>query len=205
MDQLRQLSGIMFTDIEGYTAMMEEDEEKAIFLKDRYRLIIQTEHKNFNGNIIQFYGDGTLSIFNSVIQAVRCAIKMQYLFNNPPIIPLRIGVHTGDIVISDGDIFGDGVNIASRIESLGVPGSILISDRVNDELCNHLEFKTVSVGFYKFKNVRREVEVFAIDDEKLVKPSQHLNRKNRGQKTKFIICLLSGKKYCRTTICQYKQ
>lgn len=170
MDQLRQLSAIMFTDIEGYTAMMQEDEEKAIIVKDRYRLVHETEHKEFNGKIVQFYGDGTLSIFNSVVQAVRCAIKMQYLLSDVPNIPVRIGIHIGDIVISNGDVFGDGVNIASRIESLGVPGSILISDRVNEELRNHLEFKTVSVGCYKFKNVQLEIEVFAIDDQKLVKP-----------------------------------
>ena len=170
MDQLRQLSAIMFTDIEGYTAMMQEDEEKAIIVKDRYRLVLETEHKKFDGKIVQSYGDGTLSIFNSIVQEVRCAIKMQYLLSDVPNIPVRIGIHIGDIVISNGDVFGDGVNVASRIESLGVSGSILISDKVNEELRNHLEFKTVSVGYYKFKNVKLEVEVFAIDDQKLVKP-----------------------------------
>lgn len=170
MDQLRQLSAIMFTDIEGYTAMMQKDEEKAILIKDRYRLVLESEHKNFDGKIVQFYGDGTLSIFKSVVQAVRCAIKMQYLFGDAPNIPVRIGVHIGDIIVSNGDVFGDSVNIASRIESLGVPGCILISDKVNEELRNHLEFKTVSVGNYQFKNVQRKVQVFAIDDQKLVKP-----------------------------------
>ena len=168
--QSRQLSAIMFTDIEGFTAIMQQNEEIAIAIKDRHRLIMKAEHRNFSGKIIQYYGDGALSIFGSVVQAVRCAIDMQKHFCELPHVPLRIGLHIGDIVIAGKDIIGDGVNIASRIESLGVSGSILISDKVNDELSNHPEFKTVSMGTYQFKNVKREIEVFAIDHEALIIP-----------------------------------
>ena len=77
MSQSRQLAAIMFTDIEGYSAIMQQDEPKAIMLKDRHRAIIENEHKTFNGNIIQYYGDGTLSTFGSAVEAVKCAIKMQ--------------------------------------------------------------------------------------------------------------------------------
>jgi adenylate cyclase len=170
MPQSRQLAAIMFTDIEGYTAIMQQDEQKAILLKDRHRLILENEHRKFNGHIIQYYGDGTLSIFISAVQAVQCALAMQQFFCLLPTVPVRIGLHMGDIIINDGHAFGDGVNLASRIESLGVAGSVLISDKVNDELHNQPEFKTLSMGIYQFKNIEREVEVFALVHEALVKP-----------------------------------
>jgi adenylate cyclase len=170
MSQHRQLSAIMFTDIEGYTAIMEESEDKALILKNRHREILQKEHTRYNGRIIQYYGDGSLSIFQSAVEAVECALAMQQLFTSEPKVPVRMGIHIGDIIFDEDQIFGDGVNLASRIESMGVAGSVLISDKVNDEINNHPSFKTYSAGIYQFKNVKRKVEVFVLDHEKLVKP-----------------------------------
>jgi len=172
MPQHRQLSAIMFTDIEGYTAIMQQSEEKAIFIRARHREILQKGHEKFNGRIIQYYGDGSLSTFQSVVEAVQCALSMQQEFLQSPNVPVRMGLHIGDIIFNEEHIFGDGVNVASRIESLGVAGSILISDKANDELHNHPEHKTKSLGFFQFKNVKRPVEVFAIDHEDLIKPSR---------------------------------
>lgn len=166
----RQLAAIMFTDIEGYTLIMQQNENRAIELKDRHRLILENQHDKFNGKVIQYYGDGTLSIFNSVIEAVECALAMQEFFCQWPSVPVKIGLHIGDIITNDGHVFGDGVNVASRVESLGMAGSILISDKVNAELLNHPEFKTISMGTYQFKNVERLVEVFALDHKGLVVP-----------------------------------
>jgi TolB-like protein/class 3 adenylate cyclase/Flp pilus assembly protein TadD len=172
MSQHRQLSAILFTDIEGYTSLMQQSEQKAIMIKDRHRQVIQQEHKEFNGRVIQYSGDGTLSTFQSLVEAVKCALCMQQQFLlQEPHVPVRMGLHIGDIIFKDEDIFGDGVNIASRIESLGVAGSILISDKANEELHNHPSLKTVSVGIYQFKNVKRAVEVFALNHEGLVKPA----------------------------------
>jgi len=171
MPQVRQLSAILFTDIEGYTFLMQQNEQKAIVIRDRHRQVIQREHKEFNGRIIQYTGDGTLSTFQSIVDAVKCALAMQQQFLQEPQVPVRMGLHIGDIVFNDQDIFGDGVNLASRIESLGVAGSILISDKANEELHNHPSLKTVSVGIYQFKNVKRPVEVFALAHEGLVKPA----------------------------------
>jgi len=173
MPQHRQLSAIMFTDIEGYTAIMQESEEKAITIRNRHREILQKEHEQFNGRIIQYYGDGTLSTFQSVVEAVQCALSMQQKFQQSPKVPVRMGIHIGDIIFNEEHIFGDGVNVASRIESLGVSGSILISDKANDELHNHPELETVSVGIFQFKNVKRTVEVFALNHADLVKPTRN--------------------------------
>jgi adenylate cyclase len=182
MSQSRQLAAIMFTDIEGYTAIMQQNEKRALALKDRHRLILENEHKNFNGKIVQYYGDGTLSIFDSVVHAVQCALAMQEYYCQWPSVPVKIGLHVGDIITNDGHVFGDGVNVASRVESLGVAGSVLLSDKVNNELRNHPDIRTISMGSYQFKNVERLVEVFALDHQGLVKPVPHsLQGKTKGQ------------------------
>ena len=182
MSLSRQLAAIMFTDIEGYTAIMQKNEKRAIALKDRHRLILENEHKNFNGKVVQYYGDGTLSIFDSVVEAVQCALAMQEFYCQWPSVPVKIGLHLGDIITNEGHVFGDGVNIASRVESLGVAGSVLISDKVNSELHNHPQLKTVSMGTYQFKNVERLVEVFALDHDGLVIPApDSLKGKTHGK------------------------
>ena len=167
----RQLVAIMFTDIEGYSALMQQNEQNAIIAKDRHREILQKEHEQFNGRIIEYYGDGSLSTFDSIVQAVQCAVSMQQKFMLSPNVPVRMGLHIGDIIFNEQHIFGDGVNIASRIESLGLPGCVLISDKANDELHNHPELKTVSVGVYQFKNIQRPIEVYALNHDELVKPT----------------------------------
>ena len=173
MSQSRHLAAIMFTDIEGYTAIMQQNEQQALSLRRRHREVLQKEHTQYNGRIIQYYGDGTLSIFQSAIEAVQCAVAMQQAFCQQPQVPLRIGLHIGDVIFDDDQVVGDGVNLSSRIESLGVAGCVLISDRVKEEIRNHPELKTVSVGSYQFKNIERSVEVFALDHEGLTIPKPY--------------------------------
>ena len=126
--KVRQLAAVMFTYIVGYTALMESDEEAAIKVRSRHRKVFQQEHETHQGEIIQYYGDGALSIFKSAIEAVHCAIGIQRLLKEGnPAVPVRVGLHMGDIVYSNTEVYGDGVNFASRIESLGVAGAILLS------------------------------------------------------------------------------
>jgi adenylate cyclase len=195
----RHLAAIMFTDIEGYTMLMQQNEEHAIAIRNRHREIIQQQHGIFGGEIIQYYGDGTLSIFPSAVQAVQCALEMQLLYRQEPFVPVRIGLHMGDIVHTDDGIMGDGVNMASRIESLSVAGSVLMSDKVNDEINNHPELETYSAGIYQLKNIRKATEVFVLAHEKLEKPAPNslkgkiavrkTTAKTNGEKPKSIAVL----------------
>jgi len=170
MSQRRQLSAIMFTDIEGYTAMMQFDENNAIVVRNKHRNIIDSITEKYDGELVQYYGDGTLSTFKSSISAVKCAIEMQKAFREKPNIPIRIGIHVGDIIITDSDIIGDAVNIASRIESLAVAGSVLISDKINDALRNKNDIETKFLDAFDFKNVNKVIPIFAISSEGLVVP-----------------------------------
>ncbi|HTE29645.1 MAG TPA: adenylate/guanylate cyclase domain-containing protein, partial [Chryseolinea sp.] len=117
MNTTRQLAAIMFTDMEGYTALMQKNERAAIDRRTRHRDVFETSMANHGGKIIQYYGDGTLSIFSSAIHAVNAGLEMQLLFRQEPQVPLRIGIHLGDISMDESGVYGDGVNIASRIES----------------------------------------------------------------------------------------
>ncbi len=166
----RQLAAIMFTDIQGYTKLMQQDEEKAIEIRNKHRNIFNASTEEHSGKILQYYGDGTLSIFSSAIDAVNCAIEMQKGFSEKPAIPVRIGIHTGDIIINDEEIIGDGVNVASRIESLAEPGSIIISEKVFDEIKNQQQIKTLFLKSVKFKNIEKTIDVYAIAGEGLVVP-----------------------------------
>ncbi len=167
-----QLAAIMFTDIQGYTALMQQDEAKAVEFRGRHREVFNSMTKKFNGRILQYYGDGTLSTFSSAIDAVKCAIEMQLLFQDEPQIPVRIGIHTGDIIFTDDDIIGDGVNVASRIESLAATGSVFISDKVYDEVKNQQGIHTISMGVFELKNVGKPIEVYAITNKGLVVPDR---------------------------------
>ena len=169
MERSRKLAAIMFTDIEGYTSLMQENEEKGIQARDIHRRIFNSITEKYNGRILQYYGDGTLSIFDSAIDAVNCGIEMQLGFMKDTIL-VRIGLHTGDIILSEDDIIGDGVNVASRIESLAVPGSVLISDKVYDEIKNQESIKTSMLKAVKFKNINKPIDVYAISNAGLIVP-----------------------------------
>jgi class 3 adenylate cyclase/TolB-like protein/Tfp pilus assembly protein PilF len=158
----RQLVAIMFTDIEGYTSLMQKDESKAITYRDRHREVFDVTTKKFDGRILQYYGDGTLSTFPSAIDAVQCGIEMQLAFRKKGLrIPIRIGIHSGDIIVTDQDIIGDAVNVASRIEALAKTGSVYISEKVYDEIKNQPELQTTSLGFHTLKSVTKPIEIFS--------------------------------------------
>ena len=126
MKQIRMLAAIMFTYMVGYTAMMQENEKRAKTLRDKHRNVLENLVLEHHGQILQYYGDGTLTIFGSAIEAAICGARIQNELLKDPQVPLRVGIHAGDIVYDDEGVYGDGVNIASRIENIAVSGSVLL-------------------------------------------------------------------------------
>ena len=152
---MRQLAAIMFSDMAGYTALMQENEQLAKDKRRRLKEVLETSVSAYHGKILQYTGDGALSIFNSAIDGVNCAVEIQQTLQQEPKVDLRIGIHTGDISIEDESIYGDGVNLASRIESLAVPGSIFISEKVFDEIRNQENLSAREMGYFELKNVHK--------------------------------------------------
>lgn len=163
MSEARKLAIIAFADIAGYSAMMQADEENALAVLDRFRLILEEEMPLHEGEIIQYYGDGCLLSFDSAYSGLRATTSLQHQFIEQHI-PVRVGMHLGDVVYKNNSAFGDGVNIASRIESLGIPGTVLLSKTLRDQVKNRAEFSLTSVGYYHFKNIAEPMEVFAVSN-----------------------------------------
>ena len=186
---IRLLAAIMFADMVGYTELMQEDEEKAKQDRDRQREVLEDCILDHKGKVIQYYGDGSLSIFGSAVEAVQCARDIQKALSEEPKIPLRIGLHLGDIVYDDEGAYGDAVNLAARIESLTEPGSILISDRVQEELENHPEFTTEFLGEHDLKHIKRQVGVYALSGDSLLVPTKAQVKAKTGSENHSIAVL----------------
>ena len=172
MSQSRQLAAIMFTDIVGYTAMMQQSEQKAVAVIKHYNATLEKWVKHFNGQVLNYYGDGSLCIFSSATEAVNCSLELQKDFKTEPVVPLRIGLHIGEVFFEEAKALGDGVNVASRVQSLGQANSILISEEIHDKIKNNASITTVSLGHFDFKNVDKSVEVFALTNEGLFVPQR---------------------------------
>src|SRR6476646_4924748 len=169
---MRQLAAILFADMVGYTSLMQENEQLARLKRKRLKEVLETTVSRFNGKILQYYGDGSLSIFNSAIDCVKSAINIQQQLQQEPRVALRIGIHTGDVAMEDESVYGDGVNLASRIESLAVPGGIFISEKVYDEIRNQENITTREMGYFELKNVKSPVRVFAISNKGIMVPGR---------------------------------
>ena len=166
----RRLAAILATDVVGYSRLMGDDEEGTLAaLKTLQRELIDPRVKENCGRLVKTTGDGALVEFASVVDAVRCAVEVQRAMaeRNADIlaerrIELRIGINLGDIIIDEGDIYGDGVNLAARLESLSEPGGICVSRVVRDQVRDKLDLSFQDLGEYEVKNIARPVRVYSL-------------------------------------------
>ena len=172
MTQSRQLAAIMFTDIVGFTTLMGNDETKAFELLKKNRELQKPIIEQYNGRWIKELGDGVMASFNTVSDAVNAAIKIQEACSAAGDFQLRIGIHLGEVVFENDDVFGDGVNIASRIVSLAEPGGIFVSGKIYAEIKNQKTIESVFLGMYDLKNVASSVEIFAISNPGIAIPKK---------------------------------
>jgi len=163
--QDRKLAAIMFTDIVGYTALMGNDEDKAFDMLKRNHGIHENLIDKYNGTLIKEVGDGTLASFPLASDAVRCAIEIQKEVKDQDI-PLKIGIHQGEMVMAGADVLGDGVNIASRLQEASKEGCITISGKVYSDIRNKAGIKARYIGEKKLKNVDDPIKVYEVSCEK---------------------------------------
>jgi class 3 adenylate cyclase/TolB-like protein/Flp pilus assembly protein TadD len=171
MPPVRQLAAIMFTDIAGYTALMGKDEDSALSLLDINRKIQRPLITKHNGKFVKELGDGVLAHFNSAYDAVKCAMEIQECAGSVSALKIRIGIHLGDVTMENDDVFGDGVNVASRIQGIADPGGIYVSASIENAVQNRLDIITKYLGEAELKNVEHPTKIFAIQGEGLPIPA----------------------------------
>jgi TolB-like protein len=166
----------MFTDIVGYTAMMEKDSQLALKTAIKHEEIITQTVSKFNGQVNNFMGDGSLSLFDTASDAVNCAKEIQIKLNNK--IQLRIGIHVGEITEENEKVYGDSINVASRIESSAHAGTVLFSSLIQDKIKNDKSIQYRPLGYFRFKNVSQPVLLFGLEGEGLI-PIEKSRLRNR--------------------------
>ena len=170
MNLTRHLAAEMFTDLVGYTALIAEDEGAGLAARERHRGVLEKSLPDRGGKLLQYFGDGSLSIFLSAVEGVTASIEIQRKLQSSPKLPVRIGLHVGEIAYDEQGAYGDAVNIASRLEALCIPGGILISGRIVEEIKNHPELTTVLLGSHKLKNVPDLLDIYAVFAEGISVP-----------------------------------
>jgi adenylate cyclase len=176
----RRLAAVLAADVAGYSRLIGADEEGTLArLKAHRRELIDPKIAEHRGRIVKTTGDGMLVEFASVVDALRCATELQAAMTerNAAVsaesrIEFRIGIHQGDIVVEDGDIFGDGVNIAARLEGLAERGGICVSARVQEDAAGKLDLVFDDIGEPALKNISRPVRVFRVGSKRVAQPSE---------------------------------
>ena len=166
----RRLAAILAGDVAGYSRLIGADEEGTLTrLKAHRREVIDPKIGAHKGRIVKTTGDGLLVEFGSVIDALRCAMEIQTgMAQRTTVSPsdrqiaFRIGIHQGDVVVEDGDIFGDGVNVAARLEALAKPGGICVSARVQEDAAGRLDLAFEDMGEQTLKNIARPVRAYRV-------------------------------------------
>ena len=170
MSQTRRLAAILAADVAGYSRLIGADEGGTLErLKALRRELLDPKIAEHRGRLVKTTGDGLLVEFGSVVDALRCAVEVQREMSGrnagvPPDnrVELRIGINVGDIVVEDGDIFGDGVNVAARLEALAEPGGICVSARVQEDAAGKLDLAFDDIGEQQLKNIARPVRAYRV-------------------------------------------
>src|SRR5215831_10568082 len=163
----RRLAAIMFTDIVGYSALAQQDEAKALQMLGTYREVLRSAFSRHRGREVKTMGDGFLIEFPSALEATLCAVDVQGGLNSQNLergekLQARIGVHLGDVVSQGGDLLGDAVNVASRIEPLARPGGICVTGEVLSHVRNKVPYPMVRIENAILKNIREKIDVYAL-------------------------------------------
>ncbi|MEM2974252.1 MAG: adenylate/guanylate cyclase domain-containing protein [Candidatus Micrarchaeia archaeon] len=161
MKERRKLSAIMFTDMKGYSKEMGRAEEATLRKVLRYEKAIKDIIEEHGGRVVKTIGDAVMGDFDSAVNAVKCALSLQEFLRKEDI-KIRIGVHIGDVIYRAGDVFGDAVNIASRIESVCEPGEVYISEDTYNQMRGKIPARFESIGSRRLKNIEKPPKLYKV-------------------------------------------
>ena len=164
----RRLAAIMFTDIVGYTALTQQKESEALQILEEHRELLRPIFAKHRGREVKTIGDAFLVEFGSALEATLCAIDIQSTIHSRNLergekLQVRVGIHVGDVVHQGGDVLGDAVNVASRIEPLAEPGGICVTEQVQDHVKNKISYPLVKLDARRLKNVREPIDVYRVE------------------------------------------
>jgi len=179
MAQSRQLVAIFFSDVVGYTDLMGRDQQKAMEVLRKNRELQKPLVEQFGGRLIKEMGDGLMASFATASEAIQCAHEIQKKAWSDENLNLRIGIHLGEVIIEGDDVFGDGVNIASRLQAIADPGGIYISESVHKSI-RGMDITSKYLGEVRLKNVDYPVKTYAIQGEGLPIPQVREEKQLRG-------------------------
>jgi predicted ATPase/class 3 adenylate cyclase len=167
----RRLVAVMFTVMVGYTALLQADERVGIEQRERYIAALDRHHDACGGTVVQRLGDGSMSMFPSSLAAVQAAVAIQQELAAQDV-PVRVGIHAGEVIVEPERLTGDAVNIAARVESFAVHGSVFVSDAVYEQIKNQADLDVAPLGSFRLKNVGRPLDLHAIAGSGLVVPDR---------------------------------
>jgi len=188
-EEERRLAAIMFTDVVGYTAITERDEARAVEIRETHRDLVRTLVKQFDGELVDATGDESFSIFASALRAVDCALALQGALASHPDLRIRIGIHLGDVLHRDGEVIGEGVNIAARVRPLAEPGGICVSEPVYQMIRSRSHVTARALGARALKNVSQPLPVYALASEAVVAAEAPVRR--RRFRRRFAVAAVS--------------
>lgn len=197
MSRSRQLAAIMFTDIVGYSALMGDDEQMAFELLNRNRLVQKPLIEQYQGKWIKELGDGILATFSTITEAVNCACSIIKACERVEGLKLRIGIHHAEVVFENDDVFGDGVNIAARLQCIAPIGGICISEAVRNNVANRKEIKTRFIKEETLRHIKEPIRIYevVIDDQnppqRTIKPAYDEAMKIRPPKSVAVLPFLN--------------
>ena len=161
-EPFHQLAAVLFVDIVGYSALMQENEQSAVEKINHFREVVEIIAGELDGKIIQYYGDGCLLLFNSSTDSAEFAKLLQTDLHEEPDVPVRIGIHMGDVLLHGGNVFGDVVNIASRLQALAPAGGIYVSEMVYRNIVNKQGLDCVFIREEKLKNIKEPIRIYEL-------------------------------------------
>lgn len=170
MARTRQLAAIMYSDIDGYASLMQQNESKAVALKKLLHEVFYSISGKYQARILQYFGHESLILFSSALEAVECAIEFQRALHKKEVQSVKIGIHLGDILYSEEEAIGEGFEVTRRIKSQAEPGGILISNKIHEEVKNQPKIESRFWKACELDEGGRQVEIYAITNKGIVSP-----------------------------------